>query len=347
MRLLISTQVVDPSNTALGFFVDWIYAFREHCLSVTVLSLEQSDQKIEGVVLKNLGKLKGSSGSFKLVYIFRLIFTLYKERNTFDVWFVHMNPEYVALAGLFVRFVLKKKIVLWYTHKSKSVALRIALPFVNTVFSALQGSFPLNTKKLITTGHAIDVNSLLCIDRSERKLLNYTALGRIAASKHTSELIKVIGEFQKFEPQATLEIVGKPTNAQESAYFKIYVEPYLSQKGIVQHAVAHSEIGTVFQRTDLLLHMSSTGGLDKSVLEAFSTCTLVLSNCSNFKAVLEPLGFFVQGVDVSSWIQALQRVSMITPLERERLGKQLREYTIRHHSMQATIAHICTTMEHI
>ena len=153
MKLLICTQKVDKNDSVLGFFHRWIEEFAKHCEMVTVICLEKGEYSLpNNVKVLSLGKEHGVS---RLKYLFCFYTYIWKYRKEYDKVFVHMNPEYVVLGGLFWR-LLKKKIALWYMHKSVNLKLRIAERLVHNIFTGTKESFRLKTNKLHITGHGID-----------------------------------------------------------------------------------------------------------------------------------------------------------------------------------------------
>src|SRR3989344_6033891 len=143
MKLLICTQTVDSQDSHLGFFVRWIEEFAKHCEKVTVICLRDGGLTIsDNVKVYEIGK--AASSTQKAV---RLLSLVWKLRTEYDTVFVHMNPEYIVLAGWLWR-VWNKRVALWYTHKSVNLKLRIAVIFSHIVFTASKESFRLSTKKL-------------------------------------------------------------------------------------------------------------------------------------------------------------------------------------------------------
>ena len=142
-KLLICTQAVDTQDSDLGFFVRWIEEFAKHCEKVTIICLREGKHDLpENVKVIVLGAGGRWQRAVKLISLAR------KLRGEYDAVFVHMNPEYIVVAGWVWR-LMHKKITLWYTHKSVNLKLRIAVLFANTIFTASLESFRLKTKKLL------------------------------------------------------------------------------------------------------------------------------------------------------------------------------------------------------
>jgi hypothetical protein len=128
MKLLICTQTVDSQDSNLAFFVRWIEEFAKHVDSVTVICLQKGAYDLPAnVKVVSAGKERGTPRIVRWFTILRYCITL---RNSYDTVFVHMNPEYLLLAGWLWR-LWGKKTALWYTHASVDTKLRIAVSFVD------------------------------------------------------------------------------------------------------------------------------------------------------------------------------------------------------------------------
>ena len=154
MKLLILTQKVDTNDDNLSFFHNWIAAFAGQCERVSVICLYEGAHELPAHVrVYSLGKEQRVS---RLRYIWNFYRYIIALRHEYDAVLVHMNPEYLILGGALWKF-WKKRVGLWYTHKSKRL-LRPALFFADLVLSGSVDSFPIPTKKLAVTAHGIDTD---------------------------------------------------------------------------------------------------------------------------------------------------------------------------------------------
>ena len=92
-----------------------------------------------------------------MTYLLNFYRYIWQLRHDYDVVFIHMNPEYTVLGGLFWR-LWGKRTALWYTHKSVNLKLRIAAAFTNVIFTASKESFRLHSRKVRVIGHGIDTD---------------------------------------------------------------------------------------------------------------------------------------------------------------------------------------------
>ena len=107
MKLLIVTQKVDQNDSVLGFFLSWLIEFSKHFEKLTVICLEKGEYNLpDNVKVYSLGKeieSKLQITNYKLLIRFNRIIKFYRliwqNRKNYDTVFVHMNPEYIVLAG--------------------------------------------------------------------------------------------------------------------------------------------------------------------------------------------------------------------------------------------------------
>jgi len=166
MKLLIVTQKVDIHDDLLGFFHRWIEEFAKHCESVTVICLEEGRYELPtSVRVLSLGKEEGRS---KVKYLKRFYSYIWQERKNYDAVFVHMNTEYIVLAGWLWR-LLGKKIALWHVHFEVNLRLWIAEKLAHVIFTTTRDGCRVKSRKVKEVGHGIDVERFLCARDKEIK----------------------------------------------------------------------------------------------------------------------------------------------------------------------------------
>lgn len=252
MRLLICTQAVDREDTNLGFFVRWLEEFARHTEHVTVICLRKGTHTLPpNVEVISLGERHRIFRGFELCSI------AFGRRGEYDAVFVHMNPEYIVAAGWLWR-LLRKKIALWYVHKSVNLRLRIAAFFADAILTASKESFRLSSKKIKILSHGIDTD-FFSPDPNVSRGDHLLSVGRLMKSKRHDLAIKaarianrklrIAGEG---EERASLERLAREEGADVT---------FLG-------GLSQEKLRNEYQTAAHFIHTSETGSLDKVVLEA-------------------------------------------------------------------------------
>lgn len=269
MKLLILTQKVSKDDPELGFFHAWLVAFSNLFEKVIVICLEKGEYDLpNNVEVYSLGKEKGVS---KLTYIVRFYKYVFKFRDEYDRVFVHMNPEYIVMGGLLWR-LWKKKILLWYTHRSVTRVLKIAYALTNTVATAAKESFNIKGNKVNVLGHGIDTSVFTKRPKTpETNKIRLLHIGRITPIKHLEVLIDALG---RLDSNYELTLVGEPVKEEDHAY-KEKLLSLIKKKELLERVhfvgpATPSGVVDYLVRSHGTVNLAPTGGIDKSVLEALA-----------------------------------------------------------------------------
>ncbi|TSD05075.1 MAG: hypothetical protein Greene07147_787 [Parcubacteria group bacterium Greene0714_7] len=270
MKLLIVTQIVDKNDPILGFFHRWIEEFAKHVEHIEVICLKEGKHKLpSNVHIHSIGKEQTTiiydSGLLKRIgYGFRFLYLIWKLRKNYDTVLVHMNPEYVLLAGCFWK-LWRKPVGLWYTHKSVNLKLRVAELFADTIFTASKESFRLPSKKLQVMGHGIDIE-FFAPDEKVSRGNHLLSVGRLMPTKRHDLAIQ-----RAKDAGLALRVVGDgPERDRLKAYAKELNAEVKFLGSLTQEQLLYE-----YQMACKLIHTSETGSLDKVVLEAAACGCLV------------------------------------------------------------------------
>ncbi len=288
MKLLIVTQAVDRKHSVLGFFHRWIEEFAKHYQQVIVVCLEKGEYNFsENVKVLSLGK---EASKNKLAYLYRFYKYIWRERKSYDSVFVHMNVEYVILAGWLWKW-WRKKIGLWYVHRAVTWKLKLAEKLADVIFTASEKSFRLPSGKVAVVGHGIDID-MFKPDNKKEKEIAVLMVGRISPTKRQLEGVKIFASILQSFPQAKMVIIGKPVFEKDQLYLE-KIKSYLKDNDLVNKvllkgAIPHSQLPAYYNSALVLLNLSATGSLDKDVLEALACDTLVVTSNEAFFSLLPP-----------------------------------------------------------
>jgi glycosyltransferase involved in cell wall biosynthesis len=307
MRLLICTQALDRNDSNLGFFHQWAAEFAKHCEKVVVVCLREGVHDLpQNVEVLSLGKERGTGRLARIGLFFRYAIS---RRSDYDTVFVHMNPEYIVLMGPLWR-LWGKRVSLWYAHKSVTVWLRLAVWFANAIFTVAPDSFRIRTRKLHAVGHGIDTTIFKTGTRQSGERLRIATMGRVAASKHLLEMLKVLDVLQARGVPFAWSIAGAPVSDAEKAYAKglekeIALRAYKTDVRMLG-AVPHSKLPAFLREQDVFLNFATTGNMDKAGLEALAAGVPVVASNESFRPLLERYKLFKKMEDVEGLADAVQ-----------------------------------------
>lgn len=283
MKLLIVTQVVDSTDSDLGFFHTWLETFAASCDKLTVVCLQAGKHSLPpSVRVLSLGKEERKS---RLIKAWRFYRYIWRERGEYDAVFVHMNAEYVIMGGWLWR-LLQKPVALWYVHKHVGVRLRLALALTNLVFTTSAESFRIPSPKVHIVGHGIPDDAFIERRVREHDRKKIVMVGRVSRSKGIDVGVRVL---EALGDEYSLTIVGGVHTFDDQQYQKeverLVESKHLGESVHFAGAVSPSDVRKYYAEGDVFLHTSTTGSMDKVVLEALAVGVPVVSTGDAFKEV--------------------------------------------------------------
>ena len=338
MRLLILTQKVDIEDDNLSFFHRWLEKFAEKIDKVYVICLWKGRHNLpSNVKIYSLGKEKGKS---KLIQLLRFYKYIWRLRNSYDAVFVHMNPIYVVLGGVFWK-AQHKKVILWYVHKSLNWKLRLASKLVDEILTASSESCRLkDRRKIHIVGHGIDTDLFKPSPSSSRtraqNIFRILSVGRIAPVKGQEVLIRAVDILVNKRGVRDIEVgfLGTPLEEREKVYFE-KLQVLVSEKKLDKYikflgGVPYSLTPEYYRESDLVINLSSTGSVDKVVLEAMASGCLVLTCNEAFVEILDKKYLFKIG-------DPQDLADKIIELEHTSKDESLRKIVIRGYNLDKLI----------
>lgn len=272
MRILFVTQAVDKNHPILGFVCDWLVSLSKQ-FSVKELRVVAFDSSKTSIDNTSISRIYFLSKWKRLIAFKKTII-----KNPCSVVFVHMTPIWV-LVGFFIWKLQGSRIVLWYTHGSDSFLLRIAVSLADVTLTATPEAFPFRHSRVHAVGHAVG-DRFFSVSRKPRPEDRFFVLsvGRISRIKGVIQTIRFFAEIYKQEPRARLMCIGQQIDPEYLREVKNVIhELSLGEVVQLEEPKSYTQMPEVYANSDLLLHMSETGSLDKVVIEALASGCPVLS----------------------------------------------------------------------
>lgn len=283
MRLLIVTQEMDTESKTLSFFHAWVEALAPHYDSVEVICLKEGTHTLpQNVHVHSLGKEKGAVPSF--MYVWRFLSLVWKLRRAYDAVFVHMNQEYILIAGLLWKW-LRKPVYLWRNHYAGSVLTDIAAYFCAKVFCTSKHSYTARYKKTVLMPVGVNIRAFAHGAERSRTQNSILFLARLSPSKNLDMFIDALLVLHRKGVAFTATVVGTPL-PQHEAY--VYRENERIVRAGLEHCVTfrpgvpHEKTIEQFATHGIFVNCSQSGMFDKTLFEAAASGCLVLAVSRDF-----------------------------------------------------------------
>lgn len=322
MKLLIVTQVVDTQDPVLGFFHEWISALAARTERIIVICLKEGTHALPGNVrVYSLGKEKGRTSA--LIYAARFLSLAWKLRSEYDRVFVHMNQEYILIAG-WLWELLNKPVYMWRNHYAGSWLTDLAASTCTKVFCTSKHSYTAKYKKteLMPVGvNAERFASDADIRHEPRSIL---FLARIAPSKRPDMLIEALGLVLSKGISFVASIYGSPL-PQDKTYEE-HLQAMVERLGLHDRVRFHAGIPNeqapaVYQAHELFVNCSRSGMFDKTLFEAAASGCFVLASSDDFKDAAGAQHYFT---NVEELAERLERALARNEAERARDSERMR-----------------------
>ena len=306
VKLIVISQKVDINDDNLSFFHRILEKFSEKLDKVFSVCLWQGEYRLsENVEVFSLSKEKSYS---KLRQFFRLQKFLLKHLKEADGVFCHMCPIY-AMASFPLAKIFRKKLILWYAHGAVNYKLRLAEKLVDAILTSSSDGCRLKSKKIKVLGQGIDTELFRPKYNpnapNDFRILYAARLVPVKGHKTLIEAINILVNQRNIK-NIKARIIGKPLLESQQEYLdqlKSLIKNYNLQDYIeFLNGVSYFEMPRYYQEADLFVNPSSTGSLDKVVLEAMASGCLVL-NCNEAYQEILPEKYLFKKGDVKDLAQ--------------------------------------------
>lgn len=283
MRLLVVTQAIDTEDPVLGFFHQWIAALAGRVERIEAVCLREGKHALpESVSVHSLGKEHGRKS--RMLYALRFLMLAWKLRKRYDAVFVHMNEEYVLLAGWFWR-LSGKRVYMWRNHYAGSWRTKLAALFCTKVFCTSKHSYTARFRRTVLMPVGVDAERFLKQDpKPEPRSILF--LARMSPSKRPDLVLDALGELLARGESFTADFVGSPLPVDERYYqsLKLRAEELgLHDRVRFLSGVPHTSTPTLFASHEYFINASPSGMFDKTIFEAAASGSIVLAASDDFR----------------------------------------------------------------
>jgi glycosyltransferase involved in cell wall biosynthesis len=315
MKLLVVTQAYDTEDPVLGFFTKWVAALAERAHRVTVIALRVGRyEQHTNVRVSGLGLLRTVPGVRKVARTFVFLWRAWALRAEYDTVLVHMNQEYVLIAG-WLWFLLGKRVYLWRNHYAGSGLTDLAASWCNKVFCTSQHSYTAQFSNTVLMPVGVDTQEFVRsrgVTRTPRSVL---FLSRIAPSKRVDILIDALEKVQDSGVEFSATICGSPLH-QDQAYLDL-LKLRATSAGLgsvhFEPGVPHHQTAAMYQAHDIFVNCSPSGMFDKVLFEAAASGCIVVATSKDWNVLAGTDGFDT----ADELADRLRTVLQETPAERE------------------------------
>ena len=359
-RVLFITQKIDRDDDVLGVYHEWARRIAERLGGLKVICLERGRVELpEEMEIFSLGKEAARSAASgksvkpkvhkvirRLKYIFRLGRCLWRWRGEYDTVFVHMNPEYLVVAGWWWK-ITGKRVVFWYNHPRGGWRARVAAWFADRILATSPQSWAGRRGATIMPA-GINVESKeFEVENNTRggKEFKILSLGRIAPVKKLEILIGAIRELliTNYELRIIVDIFGGAREEDEDYFkrLKLMVGEFgLEDRVKFLGAAPNRKTPEIYQQYDIFVNLTPAGSLDKTILEAFAAGAPVITSNPAVRELYpewaQNIFIFEEG-DVDDLARALSAAANVDGRKMHMLGLALQKEVIRRHSLEVLV----------
>lgn len=347
-RLLLFNLRTDVDDHILGFTSNWVRALAEYYPAIDVLTMHRGRVDLpEHVHIVSAGREQGYSEVRRLGIFYAHLGRLLVQHR-YSACFAHMMPLFAALGGplLIARGV---PLTTWYTHRSVTRQLRLALRFSRRVVTAVPTSFPLLSPKVRALGHGIDTEFYAplaqpLVRASSRPRI--VCVARLTEIKNQHILLEALRDLA-----ADVVLIGDIPDGFDDAYkvrLQAQVEAdQLGDRVIFAGAQTPEQVRNWYAQADLAVNLSPVGLFDKAPLESMACGVPTLVTNPAFAPVMGQHADHLILPDASpeALVDRLRILMALPDLLRTLMAANLRQAVIDQHSLATLIQRLVAVLE--
>jgi len=353
LKLVIISKEYDSTHPISGFFYTWVneiskyvklihlivyhYSTEPTSNNIKIYTTSKRQKNVLRIEQQEVPKKRNPIIGFLAVAlkVNRLILKAW-QNGGFDLIFCHMNPEFVIASYFLAKVILRRPIVLWYLHRSRSIRLLVAYMLADKVLTAHPLGAPKGSKTVILS-HGIEVPDKKAT--LDRPVILY--VGRISRSKHIETIIEGFLKALNYldsnsRKELQLRIVGPIIELDYAEELKRRFSGISNIKFV--GPIKHNEVWNEYLNASIFVSASKTG-LDKTVLEAMASGLPVLVNDKIYRDTLEELSNFCIFETTDELAHKIYQ--LITDINnRRKIGEKCRSKVISKHSLRILIVNL-------
>ncbi|MCD4761047.1 glycosyltransferase family 4 protein [bacterium] len=344
MKLLMITRKVDKDDGLAGFTYNWITKLSVHLESLFVICLEKgnTDGLPENIKVYSLGKENGKNRWKEFWRFHKLARAIVPQ---VDGVFAHQNPEYGILISLWTK-IYSKKLIAWYAHGSVSFRLKLLNALVDQAVTSTPKGFRLKSKKLKVLHQGIDTDIFAFKEKESHDELRLLTVSRISKTKNIELMVDAVRSIkERSNKKIVLKIAGDANLDKDKKYLD-RLKRKVAERGLDSNvqflgSVANDQTPELYQWADIFLNFSNTGSMDKTVLEAMSCGTVILTSNVAFKELLNQIA---PKLYLGTWHSIDKTIESLSRVEDD-LPNELRDYVKNNHDLDKLMAKIANLFE--
>jgi glycosyltransferase involved in cell wall biosynthesis len=288
---------MDPKSQVLSWQTKVAFSLSYNFEKVVVLTHERKnilDSEIPSnveIIVFPLFFLKAPMRWFWGKYLLNFWVLYLNKKYNFDRCFIHMNFEWAIYLGP-VFNLLKIPIIIWYAHGSVTRKLIRAHKLASRIVSSTIEGFRIPSNKLSLIGQSIDLEQFKLI-ALKQKSDNLIYVGRISERKNLDKIIDVLNLVVNKEGYKNIKllIVGDKLTDDDKNYkasLLQQIETFNLQLNVIfKGHLQQNEIIELYKDVFAHISYSSTGSLDKTLVESLAVGCPVLTSNDAMVAILD------------------------------------------------------------